>query len=92
MKNFEKFEFQSEKNKKERQPELNEKEEELKRKKYEKEKREKEKRVIDELINSGLSFVLRGSWAGEIISGIPSKHKDIDIYVEKKIGIKLRSF
>lgn len=106
MKNFEKFEFQSEKNKSEilkgEQSELKEKEsekltdigeeKELKRKKYEKEKREEEEKVIDELINSGLSFVLRGSWAGEIISGIPSKHKDIDIYVEKKDWDKVEEF
>lgn len=51
---------------------------------YEKEKREEMKKTIKELMDSGLPFVLRGSWAGEIISGIPSKHKDIDVYIEKK--------
>ena len=65
----------------------------LKRKKiYEKEKRKEEEKVIEELINSGFSFVLRGSWAGEIISGIPSKHKDIDIYVERKDWDEIEKF
>jgi len=137
MKNFEKFEFQSEKGKLEisgeRKSELKEKEQEKsadiekkkikkkaeeegikeeetkeiertgkelkkecyskkERERYEKEKREEEKKIIDELINSGLPFVLRGSWAGEIISAIPSRHKDIDIYVERKNWDKVEKF
>jgi len=134
MKNFERFEIQSEKDKsktpKERQPELKEKKpekieekkvkkeinkEEIKkeeakklerikeklkkehysreeREKYENEKKEEEEKIVDELINSGLPFVLRGSWAGEIISEIPSKHKDIDIYVEKKDWDNIEKF
>ena len=104
MRSFEKFEFQPEKGKletPERDSELKEKEPEkladIEEKKVEKEIDEEEikkeeAKAIDELINSGLPFVLRGSWAGEIISEIPSKHKDIDIYVEKKDWDNIEKF
>ena len=104
MRSFEKFEFQPEKGKletPERDSELKEKEpekladiEEKKVKKEidEEEIKKEEAKAIDELINSGLPFVLRGSWAGEIISEIPSKHKDIDIYVEKKDWDNIEKF
>ena len=52
--------------------------------KLEQNKRIEEEKTLEELVKSQFPFVLRGSWAGEIISGIQSNHKDIDIYVLEK--------
>jgi predicted nucleotidyltransferase len=60
--------------------------------KLEQNKRIEEEKTLEELVKSQFPFVLRGSWAGEIISGIQSNHKDIDIYVLEKDWEKFKNF
>ncbi|TSC59616.1 MAG: hypothetical protein LiPW15_636 [Parcubacteria group bacterium LiPW_15] len=51
---------------------------------YKKEKRAELEATFNEIIKSPAPLFFRGSWAGELLSGTPSEHGDIDLYFDEK--------
>jgi len=59
---------------------------------YKREKREELNGAFEEILSSGSPLFFRGSWAGELLSGVPSEHWDIDFYIDNNELGKFNEF